>query len=138
MRTGPGEICHRGEKTNCKLFFGEFSNVQFTYMQINAPLHQLTTPENTIIYHNALRLSTQILRKHCVQTMLMQNVGVTNKEHYGMQWYFLEWSNVKKCPWVVSAGHHDQRRLILHRSDKRRRDIFLTRKRATSSKVSRL
>ena len=39
---------------------------------------------------------------------------------------------------MVSAGHHDQRRLILHRSDKRLRDIFWTRKRATSSKVSRL
>ena len=22
----------------------------------------------------------------------MQNFGVTNKEHYGMLWYFLEWS----------------------------------------------
>ena len=24
--------------------------------------------------------------------MLMQIFGVTNKEHYGMLWYFLEWS----------------------------------------------
>ena len=24
--------------------------------------------------------------------MLMQNFGVTNKEHSGMLWYFLEWS----------------------------------------------
>ena len=24
--------------------------------------------------------------------MLMQNFGLTNKEHYGMLWYFLEWS----------------------------------------------
>ena len=24
--------------------------------------------------------------------MLMQKFGVTNKEHYGMLWYFLEWS----------------------------------------------
>ena len=24
--------------------------------------------------------------------MLMQNFGVTNKKHYGMLWYFLEWS----------------------------------------------
>ena len=24
--------------------------------------------------------------------MLMQNVGVTNKERYGMLWYFLEWA----------------------------------------------
>ena len=24
--------------------------------------------------------------------MIMQNFGVTNKEHYGVLWYFLEWS----------------------------------------------
>ena len=24
--------------------------------------------------------------------MLMQTFGVTNKEYYGMSWYFLEWS----------------------------------------------
>ena len=66
---------------------------------------QLTTPENTITYHNALCLSPQILRKHCfsfskghfnsqekLKTMHMQYFGVTNKEHYGMLWYFLEWS----------------------------------------------
>ena len=52
----------------------------------------------------------QILHKHCLQfllgvkwpqeklkTMLTQNLGVTNKEHYGMLWYFLEWS----------IGNHD-------------------------------
>ena len=27
-----------------------------------------------------------------LKTMLMQNFGVTNKEPYGMLWYFLEWS----------------------------------------------
>ena len=27
-----------------------------------------------------------------LKTMLMQNFGVSNKEHYGMLWYFLEWS----------------------------------------------
>ena len=27
-----------------------------------------------------------------LKTMLMQNCGVTNKQHYGMFWYFLEWS----------------------------------------------
>ena len=27
-----------------------------------------------------------------MRTKLMQNLGVTNKEHYGMLWYFLEWS----------------------------------------------
>ena len=27
-----------------------------------------------------------------LKTMLMQNFGVTNKEYYGMLWYFLVWS----------------------------------------------
>ena len=27
-----------------------------------------------------------------LKTMLMQNFGVTNKEHYRMLWYFLGWS----------------------------------------------
>ena len=27
-----------------------------------------------------------------LKTMLMQNCGVTNKEHHGMLLYFLEWS----------------------------------------------
>ena len=29
--------------------------------------------------------------------MLMQNFGATNKEHYGMLWYFLEWSIAMFC-----------------------------------------
>ena len=29
-----------------------------------------------------------------LETMLMQNFGVPNKEYYGMLWYFLEWSIV--------------------------------------------
>ena len=28
-----------------------------------------------------------------LKTMLMQNIGVTNKEYYDMLWYFLQWSN---------------------------------------------
>ena len=45
----------------------------------------------------------KILHKYCLQFLLgvkmapretehnaMQNLGVTNKEHYGMLWYFLE------------------------------------------------
>ena len=63
---------------------------------------ELTTPENTITYHNGLFYHPKILHKDCFQfllgplnsqeklkTMLMQNFGVTNKEHYGMLWYFL-------------------------------------------------
>ena len=30
-----------------------------------------------------------------LKTILMRNVGVTNKEHYGMLWSFLESSIVK-------------------------------------------
>ena len=32
------------------------------------------------------------LTQEKLKTMLMQNVWVTNKEQYGMLWYFLEWS----------------------------------------------
>ena len=32
------------------------------------------------------------LAQEKLKTMLMQNFGVKNKEHYGMLWYFLEWS----------------------------------------------
>ena len=32
--------------------------------------------------------------------MLMQNFGVTDKEHHGMLWYFLEWSIGE---WMVNA-----------------------------------
>ena len=62
----------------------------------------LTTPENTITYHNALCLSPQNFAEALfsvspgaisnsqekLKTILMQNFGVTNKEHYGMLWYF--------------------------------------------------
>ena len=70
---------------------------------------------NTITYHNALRLSPQKVYISIVfgvswelkwpqeklKTMLIQNFGVTEKEYYGMLWYFLEWSIlidlIKKC-----------------------------------------
>ena len=55
----------------------------------------------------------KILHKHCLQfllgvkmvqekleTMLMQNFGVTKKRHHGMLWYFLEWSI-----WSTVAGY---------------------------------
>ena len=72
---------------------------------VNLNLGLLTAPENTITYHNTVCWSLQILHKHCLRfllgvkwpqeklkTMLMQNFGVTNKQYYGMLWYFLEWS----------------------------------------------
>ena len=61
-------------------------------------------PLQKIPYHTIMLLvcNPKILHKHCLQclswelnwpqeklkTMLMQHFGVTNKEHYGMLWYF--------------------------------------------------
>ena len=66
---------------------------------------KLTTPENTITYHNVLfchpKFCINIVfnfpwELKCPQeklkTMPMQIFGVANKEHYGMLCYFLEWS----------------------------------------------
>ena len=36
-----------------------------------------------------------------LKTMLMQTFGVTNKEHYGMLWYYLVWS-IALRRWDVS------------------------------------
>jgi len=33
----------------------------------------------------------------------MQNFGVTNKDHYGMSWYFLEWSNTLQMEWLTDV-----------------------------------
>ena len=37
--------------------------------------------------------------------MLMQNLRVTNKEHYGMLWYFLEWSITRGVLGLMFAGY---------------------------------
>ena len=69
-----------------------------------------TATENTITYHNALCLSLSNLQflgnKMALKTMLMQNFGVTNKEHYGMfkrvhvhsLWYVMVFSVVVNTP----------------------------------------
>ena len=54
------------------------------------------------VYHS------KILHKHCLQVLLgvkmasretennaYAKFGVTKKEHYGMLWYFLEWSIIE-------------------------------------------
>ena len=41
----------------------------------------------------------------------MQNFGVTNKEHYGMLWYFLEWS-IKLRPTSCVQGREAEVRNI--------------------------
>ena len=40
----------------------------------------------------------------------MQNFGVTNKEHYGMLWYFLEWS----IPVIAENTPHAHHETHLH------------------------
>ena len=61
----------------------------------------MTTPENVIIYHNDLCLSPPSSvslgglfnsQEYLKTVLFMQNFGVTNKDHYGMLWHFLEWS----------------------------------------------
>ena len=32
-------------------------------------------------------------KRNCRQCVCSQNFGLTKKEHYGMFWYFLEWSS---------------------------------------------
>ena len=82
---------------------------------------ELTTPENTITYHNALCGGPLLVTpKFCIsvvfcfswefkwhqeklKSMLMQNFGVTNEEYYGMLWFFLEWS-IKKNDQKASTG----------------------------------
>ena len=66
---------------------------------------ELTTLENTITYYNSLFVTPKFCisivfhfslghfnSQEKLKTMLKQNFGVTNKEHYGMLWYFLKWS----------------------------------------------
>ena len=64
----------------------------------------LTTPENTITYHNALCLSPQnfaqalfsvslgaiLTPKRNWGQCLCKSLGWQNKEHYGMLWYFFD------------------------------------------------
>ena len=45
--------------------------------------------------------------------MLMQTFGVTNKEHYGMLWYFLEWS-IALRRWDVSKERPTRRQGAIH------------------------
>ena len=75
------------------------------YTLIDVKICEFDHSRNTITYHNALCLSSQICRsivfsfswelkwpQEKLKTMFMQNFGMTNKEYYGMLWYFLEWS----------------------------------------------
>ena len=44
-----------------------------------------------------------------LKTMLMQNCGVTNKEHYGVFWYFLEWSIRRRVGFIYSGNSEKQK-----------------------------
>ena len=44
-------------------------------------------------------------------TILMQNFGVTKIEHYGVLWYFLEWSIVPVL-WVSQVTQLERQDLI--------------------------
>ena len=45
-------------------------------------------PENLHKHSLQFLLRVKLLQEK-LKTMLMQNFGVTSKEHYGMLWYFL-------------------------------------------------
>ena len=81
------------------------SSPDFQIFKIFQTLIKLTTPE--IPQHTIMLLvcNPKILHKHCfrfswghfnfhekLKTIVMQSFGAKNKEHYGMLWYFLEWS----------------------------------------------
>ena len=88
----------------------ETTNMAAVTSRAKKAIGQLTTPENTITYHNALCLSPQNFAQALfsasfswghfnsqekLKTMLMQNFGVTNKEHYAMVCYGI--SGVVNC-----------------------------------------
>ena len=52
-----------------------------------------------------------------LKTMLMQTFAVTTKEHYGMLWYFLEWSIVcSAVSWPLNRieAKRDLANLVFH------------------------
>ena len=58
----------------------------------------LTTPENTITYHNALCLSPRILHKHCLQFLLGVKMAPRETENNA---YPKCWSDRKRALWYV-------------------------------------
>ena len=77
--------------------------MQFNFKTDSRMKQKIVRSRNTITYHNALCGHSKILHKHCLKFLLgvkmapretennaFAELGVTNKEHYGMLWYFLE------------------------------------------------
>ena len=61
---------------------------------------QLTTPENTITYHNALCLLPQIVNKHCVQFLLGVKIAPRETENNA---YTKFWGGKKKSTMVCNG-----------------------------------
>ena len=58
----------------------------------------LTTPENTITYHNALCLSPRILHEHCLQFLLWVKMAPREIENNAHAKF---WSDRKRALWYV-------------------------------------
>ena len=63
-------------------------------------IEQLTTPENTITYHNALCLLPQIVNKHCVQFLLGVKIAPRETENNA---YTKFWGGKKKSTMVCNG-----------------------------------
>ena len=61
-------------------------------------IEQLTTPENTITYYNALCLSPQIVHKHCLQFLLGVKMAQRETENNA---YAKFWGDKKRALWYV-------------------------------------
>ena len=59
---------------------------------------ELTTPENTITYHNALCLSPKILHKHCLQFLLGIKMAPRETENNA---YANFWGDKQRALWYV-------------------------------------
>ena len=83
-------------------------------------IKQLTTPENTITYYNALCLSPQIVHKHCLQFLLGVKMAPREKENWNLKqclpkilgwqkralWYVMVFSGVVNCASSVGIPSH--------------------------------
>ena len=72
-------------------------------------IKQLTTPENTITYYNALCLSPQIVHKHCLQFLLGVKMAPRETENNA----YAQFLGDKKCErrgygqkWRQAAGSY--------------------------------
>ena len=68
--------------------------VNYGYKEIE----QLTTPENTITYHNALCLLPQIVNKHCLQFLFGVKIAPRETENNA---YTKFWGDKKRALWYV-------------------------------------